>query len=101
VYLNKDAFKSGRHSDGADFDDEIAGLKTRSTRLDLDLLGSRVKMVEFEHEQVEQVVGHQSHRLVAVGRLEQGEDRRGVLGVVQYVDGSRWSCSEDNKTTND
>ena len=57
-------------------------------------------MVEFEHEQVEQVVGHQSHRLVAVGRLEQGEDRRGVLGVMQYVDGSRWSC-KNNKTTND
>ena len=86
-YLDEDAFEGGSNGDGAEFDEEVARLEARPACLDLGLLLGLVKARHLEHEQVEERVGHQRHRLVR--RLEQREHRHRVLRVVEHVHRSR------------
>ena len=67
TYLDENALERRSHGDRAEFHEEISSLETRPARFDLCLLLRLVKIGQFEHQQVEQVVGHQGHRLVAIG----------------------------------
>ena len=54
-----------------------------------------VEAGHFQHEQVEERVGHQRHRLGH--RLEQREDGRRLFRVVQHVHRPRRTCEPGKK----
>lgn len=85
--LYEDALEVLRHRDAAELDAKVAEFEARSLGLDLGLLLAGVDGGELLHEEVEQAVGHQRHRLGA--GLQDGEDRRGLLRVVEDVHGTR------------
>jgi len=82
-YLDEDALEVGSHGDGAELDEKVAGLEARPASLNLVGLLGLVEAGHFQHEQVEERVGHQRHRLGH--RLEQREDGSRLFRVVQHV----------------
>ena len=90
--LDEDALDRPGRGDDADLDEEVADLVPRALRLDLELL--RVDVAQLEEQEVEEGVAGEGHerlvlRRVRVVRLDDGEDGRRLLGVVEDVEGAR------------
>jgi len=97
THLNEDALEVLAHGDGADLDEKVCKLKAGAARLHARLLLVVVDGGHLYHEQVEEAVGHQGHRLGRrAGALEKGENGRRLLRVVQHVHRPRGPCGAQN-----
>lgn len=65
------------HRDAADFHQEVAKLKPRTFRLNLDHLLGGINWINFQHEQIEYQISDERDLLQAI--VEQGEHRSRIL----------------------
>lgn len=92
-HFDEDPLEVLRQRDASQFDDKVSNFESRSLRLDLGLFLGAMKVGDLHHEQVEEAVGDQWDLLGA--RVQDGEDRDGILLIVQHVDGFRGTCLDD------